>query len=165
MSIDRWMDKAAVVHIHNGILLRHKNKCIWVSFKEVDELTAYYTEWSKSKGEIKIYTDRYIWNLEWRSWWIYLQGSNGETDWENRLLDVGQGEEGEDMYAESNVETYITICKTDSQWESAMWLRELKQGLGSNLEGWAGGEVQQGGNMCMPMADSCWYLAENNKIL
>ena len=24
MSINRWMDKEAVVHIHNGILLRHK---------------------------------------------------------------------------------------------------------------------------------------------
>ena len=78
---------------------------------------------------------------------------------------MGRGEEGEDMYAESNVETSITMCKTDSQWESAIWLRELKQGLGNNLERWAGGEVQEGGNMCMPMADSCWYLAENNKIL
>ena len=24
MSIDRWMDKEVVVHIHNGILLSHK---------------------------------------------------------------------------------------------------------------------------------------------
>ena len=32
-----------------------------------------------------------------------------------------QGEEGEDeMYGESNVETYITICKIDSQWEFAV---------------------------------------------
>ena len=27
--------------------------------------------------------------------WIYLQGSNGETDIENRLMDMGAGEEGE----------------------------------------------------------------------
>ena len=39
---------------------------------------------------------------------------------------------------ESNMETYITICKIDSQWEFAVCLRELKQGLCINLEGWDG---------------------------
>ena len=42
--------------------------------------------------------------------------------------------EGE-VYGKSNMETYITICKVDSQWESAVWLRKLKQGLCINLEG------------------------------
>ena len=42
------------------------------------------------------------------------------------------------MYGRSNMETHITICKTDSQRESAVWLRELKQGLCVNLEGWDG---------------------------
>ena len=65
-----------------------------------------------------------------------MQGSNGETDMENRPMDVGEGEEGEDeMYGESNMETFNTICKIDSQWEFAVWLRELKQGLCDNLEG------------------------------
>ena len=40
------------------------------------------------------------------------------------------------MYGKSNIETYITICKIDSQWEFAIWLRKLKQGLCINLEGW-----------------------------
>ena len=40
------------------------------------------------------------------------------------------------MYGKSNVETYITICKIDSQQEFAVWLRKLKQGLCINLEGW-----------------------------
>ena len=35
-------------------------------------------------------------------------------------------EEGEGgIYEENNVETYITICKIDSQWEFAMCLRKL----------------------------------------
>ena len=38
----------------------------------------------------------------------------------------------------SNMETYITICKTDSQREFPVWLRKLKQGLCINLEGWDG---------------------------
>ena len=62
------------------------------------------------------------------------------------------------MYGESNMETYITIYKIDSQWEFAVCLRKLKQGLCINLEGWDGAgdgrEVQEGGDRCIPMADS-----------
>ena len=67
------------------------------------------------------------------------------------------------------METYITICKIDSQGKSALWLRKLKQGLCINLERWAregdGREVQEGGDICISMADSCSGLTENNKIL
>ena len=38
------------------------------------------------------------------------------------------GGEGE-LYGKSNMETCITICKTDSQWEFAVWLRKLKEAL------------------------------------
>ena len=46
-----------------------------------------------------------------------MLNSNGDTDIENRRMDTaGVGEEGEgDLYGESNMETYITICKIDSQ--------------------------------------------------
>ena len=60
------------------------------------------------------------------------------------------------MYGESNMETYITICKIDSQREFAVCLRKLKQGLCINLEGWNGEgderEVQKGGGICIPVA-------------
>ena len=63
------------------------------------------------------------------------------------------------MYGKSNIKTYITICKIDSQRELAVWLRKLKQGLCINLEGWDGKrdgrEVQKGRDICTPMADSC----------
>ena len=63
------------------------------------------------------------------------------------------------MYGESNMETYITIRKIDSQWEFALCLRELKQGLYINLEGCDGEgdgrEVQEGGAICIPVADTC----------
>ena len=42
------------------------------------------------------------------------------------------------MYGETNVETYITICKIDRQLEFAVCLRKLKQGLCITLEGWDG---------------------------
>ena len=40
-------------------------------------------------------------------WWISFQGSNGETDIENRPMDKVGGEEGEgEIYGESNTEIY-----------------------------------------------------------
>ena len=73
------------------------------------------------------------------------------------------------MYGESNMETYITICEIDSQWESALWLRELKQGLWDNLEGWdgegGGKKVQDGGDMGVPGLILVDVWPENHKIL
>ena len=48
---------------------------------------------------------------------IYFQGRNGETDIENRPMDMEGGEEGE---GEMCGEIYNTICKGDSQWELAV---------------------------------------------
>ena len=45
---------------------------------------------------------------------------------------------------DSNKEIYITICKIDSQWEFAICLRKLKQGLSINLEGWDGDRDSKG---------------------
>ena len=46
------------------------------------------------------------------------------------------------MYEKSNMETYITICKIDSQREFAVWLRKLRAsvstyrgGVGRKMEG------------------------------
>ena len=83
--------------------------------------------------------------------------------WRNRCREYtyGHGEEGGEgeTYGKSNMETYITICKRDSQGEFAVWLRKLKQGLCINLEGLDGEgdgrEVQKGGDICISMADSC----------
>ena len=63
------------------------------------------------------------------------------------------------MCRKSNMETNITICKIDSQQEFAIWLRKFKQALSINLEGynWEGDgrQVQKGGGICIPAADSC----------
>ena len=67
------------------------------------------------------------------------------------------------MYGESNMEIYDTIYKGDSQWEFAVWLRELKQRLCNRLKD--GMEREMGGDMGVPMADSCWCMTENHKVL
>ena len=83
--------------------------------------------------------------------------------WRNRHSGqtYGHGErrgEGK-IYGESKMETYIIVCKIDSQWEFAIRLRKLKQWLCINLDEWDGErdgiEVQKGGDICIPMADSC----------
>ena len=52
--------------------------------------------------------------------------------WRNRHREYtyGHGERGGDgeMYGKSNMETYMTICKADSQWEFAVWLRISNRG-------------------------------------
>ena len=44
------------------------------------------------------------------------------------------------------METYITICKTDSQQEFAVCLMKLKHGFCINLEGWDRRVIQEGGS-------------------
>ena len=81
---------------------------------------------------------------------------------------VGEREGG--MNWESSMETYTTICKTDSQWEFAVWSKKVKpsalwQPRGVGWGGKVGREVQEGEGICIPMADSCWYMAETNIML
>ena len=94
---------------------------------------------------------------------IVLKNLFTGQQWRNRHREYtyGHGERGGEgeMYGKNNMETYITICKIDSQQKFVIWLRKLKQGLCINLEGWDGEgdgrEVQKGGDICIPMADSC----------
>ena len=76
---------------------------------------------------------------------------------ENRLMDMGRGKQR--VRCMERVAWKHTVYKIDSQWEFSIWLRKLKQGLRINLEGWAGTgdrrELQKGGDICIPMADSC----------
>ena len=128
------MAKEVVVHIHNRILLSHKKEHIYVSSDEVDEPRTYYTEWSESEREREIpYSNTYIRDLEKWYWRIYLQGNSGETDTEKMVgkrlaLLIESWKEKSVLEKHSNVETYITICKIDSQRDFAVWLRKLKTG-------------------------------------
>ena len=47
---------------------------------------------------------------------------------QTQRIDLWTGERGGEgeIYGKSNMETDIIICKKDSQWEFAVWLRKLK---------------------------------------
>ena len=61
----------------------------WMNLEPIKQL-------SKSERQKQVsYTNAYIWNLERENLWVYFQGSNGDTNIENRLVDtVGEGEGG-----------------------------------------------------------------------
>ena len=56
---------------------------------------------------------------------MVLKNLSAGQQWRNRHREqtYGQGERGGEgeMYRESTMEIYITICKIDSQWEFAVW--------------------------------------------
>ena len=59
--------------------------------------------------------------------------------WRNRHREqtYGHGERGGggEMHGESNVETYITMCKIDSQGKFAIWLRKFLDGRDREEDG------------------------------
>ena len=60
MPIGRWKDKEVVVHIHNEVLLGHKNEHIWVSSDEMNLEPILQSEVSqKEKDKYHILTHTY----------------------------------------------------------------------------------------------------------
>ena len=87
----------------------------------------------------------------------------------DRLLDtVGEGESG--MIWQSSIETYtLPYVKQIVSGNLLCDPGNPKPILCDNLEGWDGGgggrEVQEGGDICILMADSCWCVAETTPLL
>ena len=80
------------------------------------------------------------------------------------------------MKSLTEVWQHFSFAKQDHLKMGAMASGNLLYAAGSsnpvlcdNLEGWDGvggrREIQEGGDICTPMADSCGDMTENNKIL
>ena len=88
MTIDGYMDTEIVVYVYNGILLSYKKQHIQVSSNEMDEPRPYYTECSMSERERQICYITHAYGIQKIDTdEPPLQGSNGDTDIENRLVD------------------------------------------------------------------------------
>ena len=99
-----------MVHIYNGILLSHEKEQIWVSFSEVNEPRASYTEWNKSEKEKQVsHINAHIWNLEKLYGWTCSQGRNGDADAESGLMDTAGGGEGRTNW-ESSTDIHTLSC-------------------------------------------------------
>ena len=62
--ISRWVDKKAVVHLHNGILFSYKKEESFTFCDSVDGPGKHYAKWNKSVREGQIpYNFTHMWNL------------------------------------------------------------------------------------------------------
>ena len=93
---------------------------------------------SERKTQIS-YINANIWNLERWCWCTYLQGSNGDADRENRLVDTA-GKEWVGRI-ERTAWKHIHYHIRDSRWGFAVWHGELPRwvGVGREREGGSGG--------------------------
>ena len=130
-----------------------------------------YTEWSNSEREKQIlHINVYLWNLEEWYRWTYLQGSNGDTDIQNRLVDtVGEGEGG--MNWENNMQTYTlpyvkqiasgnVLCDTGSSASSPSALWQPRGWMG-----WQGRFKREGTYAYVSLTDLHCCVAEANTTL
>ena len=105
---------------------------------------------SEREGQI-LCINTYVWVLERRYWWTYLQGSSRDADTENRLVDMGWEGDGGTNRADGS--THITTCRVDGQGGSAAWHRELNPALSEpGGVGWGG--RREGGIILMPVAEA-----------
>ena len=106
MSIDRWMDEADIQYSmeYYSAIKRNKFDSIvlrWINLEPVIQ--------SEVREKQIFYIDTYIWNLEKWYWWTYLQGTIGDTDEENSLVDTVEEEEGGTNW-ESSINIYTLSC-------------------------------------------------------
>ena len=92
----------------------------------------------------------------------YLKGSNGDVDIANRFVDIeGEGEGG--MNWESSFETYtLPYVKLIASGNLLYDVGSSKLVLWDRVE--VGREFQEGEDVCILMADSCWCMAETNTL-
>ena len=78
-------------------------------------------------------------------------------------MDMGSGEEGEGKTnGESRMEAYtVTHVKQTVSGNLLYDSGNSNQGSVTVYKGGGGGEVQVGRDICIPMANSCWCMAEN----
>lgn len=91
MSADRWMDKAYVVHIYNGLVLSHIKEWNLVIWGNMDGPGGHYTEWNEPDTEGQIRNDLiYIRNIKGQKTSEY--NKKQQTHSENKWLDNQRGE-------------------------------------------------------------------------
>ena len=88
-----------------------------------------------------------------------FRGSSGETDVEKRLTDMGRGEEKVRCMERVTWKLTLPYVKQIANRNLLYGSRNSNRGSVINLEGWngegKGREVQKGGDICIPMANSC----------
>ena len=155
MSIGRWMDKKAVVHIHNGILLSYWKESIWISFSEVDETRAYDTQWSKSERKTPINILMHIYEFRKSVTMTLYARQQKRHRYKEQTFGLCRRSRGWDDLREQHWNMHTTIREIDDQSKFNALNRVLKAGaLGQPWGmGWGGrqGGFQDGGTHIQPL--------------
>ena len=86
-----------------------------------------------------------------------VPGQEWRPNTENRGADIGRGGEG-GMNWETGIDVYTASCVKFR----AVKCRKLSSVFCDDLEGWDGRGFQEGGHICIHMADSLSCTAETN---
>ena len=161
MSTDRWKDKEDVyvyTKEYYSVIKRNEFESVLVRYMNLEPVIQ--NEVSQRK---MLYINAYIWNLEKWYWWTYLQGRKRDSDTENRLMDV-EGEVEGGMNWESSIGIYIWPCVEQRANRNSLY--STGTSAWCSVTTWRGGmEVHEGGDIRVPMADSCSCMAESNTTL
>ena len=142
-SRDEWIKKLQYIYMmeYYSAIKRNAFESVLMTWMNL-ELILHSEVSQKEKHKYHILTHIYRIQKNGTEEFIYRAPVEKQTQ-RIDLWTWERGGEGE-MYGKSNMQTYITIREIDSQWEFAIWLRKLKQGLCINLEGWDGEGVPKG---------------------
>ena len=136
ISMDRWMDKKVVVHIHNGIWLSHKKEYIWVSSNEVDEPRPCYAEWSNSERRKTntVYSCIYMESRKMVSVNLFA-GKERKCSHLERICGRSGGRTERDKRRQDRRRMWAIVYKAESCGEAAVYRRETSLALCADLEG------------------------------
>ena len=134
MSTDEEMSKN-ILHIYNGILLRHKREWNRAICRDVDGSRDCHTEWSKSEREKQAsYIQAHMCNPGKWYRWSYLQSRSRDTDVEGICMETkreraGWEEPGDwDWY----IYTIDTVYKIDRSFPGGSVIRNLPADAGDS---------------------------------
>ena len=134
----------------------------------MDEPRAHHTVWSQEKKN-KYWNTNAKYVIQKDGTDEPILGQKGRCRYREKNFGHGIGGWKERVGQMERTTWKHTLSYVKQQWEFAAWLRKLKPGFCDNLEGCTGvgvgKEIQEGGHICIPMAESCWCMAETNMIL
>ena len=152
MSIeDEWIKKLWYIYTmeYYSAIKRNPFEAILMRWTNLEPIIQVKSEREEQISYINAYTwklERWYWLFAWQQW----RCRHREQTCGRRV-----GRKGWDEWREWHGNIYIIICKIDSQWKFAVWLRVLKPMLCDSLEGWdgmrGGRQFQEGGIICIPI--------------
>ena len=167
-STDEWIKKLWQIHTteyYSAITMNAFELALmrWMNLEPIIQSEVS----QKEKDKNRILTHIYGIQKNGTEKFIYRAAMEKQT----QRIDLQHGERGGEgeVDGKSNMETYITICKIDSQGEFAVQLWKLKQGLQINLGGGMEREIgrsfKREGIYVYLWLVHVEDLTENNKIL